>query len=259
MARAIIGQLSSVIKRYKELKAESRRLKANLERLRNVTGIFVSFEGIECAGKSTQQKKLCDYLENKKVEFLSTGEPGGTDIGKSIRNIWKANKFSNMSPKTELFLLAAARHQHIVEKIKPALGKGFIVITDRFFDSTFAYQAYGRGLDMNLIKKINHISTEGLVPDLTFLLDIFPEKSLERLKHRTVKTSKGRNRKVGLDRIENEKLDFFQRVRNGYLILMKEEPQRFKLIDGEKDIEEIHLDIINYLEEFLKQKDFELK
>jgi len=212
-----------------------------------VAGIFISFEGIECAGKSTQHEKLCNYLKEKKVNFISTSEPGGTEIGISIRNIFTNGKFRNMASKTELFLLAAARHQHIAGLIKPYMEKGYIVITDRFSDSTVAYQAFGRGLDLNLIKNINDLATEGLYPDLTFLLDISPEKSLQRLLKRTESSS----RKP--DRIEQEKLDFFQKVRDGYFFLAKTEPARFKVLDADRDIDEIHREIINTLQSLLKK------
>ena len=212
-------------------------------------GIFISFEGIECAGKTTQHKKLCDYLEEMKIKFISTSEPGGTTIGKSIRTILLTNdKICNMASKAELFLFAADRNQHINELIKPSLEKGITVITDRFADSTFAYQAFGRGINSELIKNINDIATEGLYPDITFLLDISPEKVIKRLSTRAKAT------KVKLDRIEKEKLDFFQKVREGYLYLANTEAHRFKMLNAEEDIEEIHKKIIFHLTSFLKEK-----
>lgn len=211
-----------------------------------MAGIFISFEGLEGAGKSTQQKKLCDYLEEKKVKFVSSTEPGGTDTGNAIRNILLIDKkCNNMKPVTELFLFSAARYQHVCEIIKPSLEKGYIVITDRYVDSTIAYQSYGRGLDLKLIKNMNRIATGGLYPDITFFLDISPEESMERLLNRMATTSKK------LDRIEEEKIDFFQKVRKGYLKLVKGAPERFKIIDAMEDIEEIHRKIIFHLKDFI--------
>ena len=213
-----------------------------------MAGIFISFEGIECAGKSTQQEKLCNYLQEKNIKFISTSEPGGTEIGKALRNIWKDCRFSNMKAKTELFLLAAARHQHVAELIKPHLEKDYVVISDRFADSTVAYQAYGRGLDMSLIKEVSDLATEGLYPVLTFLLDIAPEKSFKRLALRS-KSGAG-----ALDRIEQEELEFFRKVRGGYFSIAKNYPERFKILDGEKDADVIHREIISYLKVLLKDK-----
>ena len=211
-----------------------------------MAGIFISFEGLEGAGKSTQHRKLCDYLEEKKVKFVSSTEPGGTDTGNSIRNILIDKKFNNMKPVTELFLFSAARYQHVCEIIKPSLEKGYIVITDRYVDSTIAYQSYGRGLDLKLIKNMNRIATDGLYPDITFLLDISPEESMERLLNRVATTSKK------LDRIEEERIDFFQKVRKGYLKLVKADRERFKILDAREDIEEIHRKIIFHLKDFIK-------
>jgi dTMP kinase len=211
-----------------------------------LAGIFISFEGLEGAGKSTQYKKLCSYLEKKKVKFVSSNEPGGSEIGNSIKTILINNKFNNMQSKTELFLFSAARYQHVCEVIKPSLANGYMVITDRYVDSTIAYQAYGRGLDLDLIKNINRIATDGVYPDLTFLLDICPKKSIERLLKRVAITQKK------LDRIEEEKIEFFQKVREGYLALAKAEPGRFKIIDAEEDIDKIHNKIIKYLTELLR-------
>jgi dTMP kinase len=212
-----------------------------------LAGIFISFEGLEGAGKSTQHRKLCNYLEEKKVKFVSSTEPGGTDIGNSIRNILLIDKkCNNMKPVTELFLFSAARYQHVFEIIKPSLEKGYLVITDRYVDSTIAYQSYGRGLDLKLIKHMNRIATDGLYPDITFLLDISPKESMERLLNRVATTQKK------LDRIEEERIDFFQKVRKGYLKLVKADPERFKILDAREDIEEIHRKIIFHLKNFIK-------
>jgi len=216
-----------------------------LERLNNLAGIFISFEGLEGAGKSTQHKKLCNYLEEKNVKFVSSTEPGGTDTGNSIRNILLDKKFNKIKPVTELLLFSAARYQHVCEVIKPSLEKGYIVITDRYVASTIAYQSYGRGLNLRLIKHMNRIATDGLYPDITFMLDITPEQSMERLLNRVATTSKK------LDRIEEEKIEFFKKVRKGYLKLAKADPEKFRILDACEDLEEIHRKILFHLKDFI--------
>ncbi|HPZ10142.1 MAG TPA: dTMP kinase [Candidatus Eremiobacteraeota bacterium] len=212
-----------------------------------MSGIFISFEGLEGAGKSTQHKKLCAYLEKKNIDFISSSEPGGTEIGRSLRNVLIDNRFNNMESLTEVFLFSASRYQHVCEVIKDALQKGYMVITDRYVDSTIAYQSYGRGLDINLIKYLNEIATDRIYPHITFLLDITPEKSIERLLNRVSLTHKK------LDRIEEEKLEFFQRVREGYLFLAKAEVERFKVIDAREDVDTIHRKIIRHVGKVLKK------
>jgi len=203
----------------------------------SVTEGFISFEGIEGTGKTTQAKLLADYLGERGYDVLTTEEPGGTDIGIRIRNLL-LDPLSRMDPLTELFLYSASRNQLIKEVIEPALKGGKIVITDRFTDSTLAYQGYARGVDLRIIQVINNIATHTLKPSLTILLDVEVEKGLER------------NRRINKDdRFEMETIKFHRRVREGYLKLLEEEPERIRLIDASGSIEEVHREIVKVVEE----------
>ncbi len=199
----------------------------------NMKGVFITFEGIEGAGKSTQAKKLYEYLISKGKNAVLTREPGGTKTGKKIREILLSHSNEIFSPISELFLYEADRNFHIHNVIKPNLEKGNYVICDRFIDSTLAYQGYARGLDIELIKGLNKIAAEGLEPNITFLIDIPIEISLQRL---------GNNK----DRIENENIEFHKRLRKGFLKIAEEEDRIF-VIDGTKDIESIFQEIIDIL------------
>ncbi|MEA1963678.1 MAG: dTMP kinase [Candidatus Aerophobetes bacterium] len=190
--------------------------------------MFISFEGIDKSGKSTQVSLLSDYLRNKGYEVIKTCEPGGTKLGEKIKALLlhSSNKISEV---TELFLYLADRKEHIEKVIKPALREREIVICDRFLDATVAYQGYGRGLDIAWIDKLNEITTQGILPDITFLLDIYPSLSKQR---------GGED-----DRIEEEKVTFYEKVRQGYLEIAKSYPKRIKVIKGELTLKEIHLTI----------------
>jgi dTMP kinase len=197
-------------------------------------GIFLSFEGIEGTGKTIQSRLLCENLVKKGYEVILTEEPGGTRIGLKIRDVLLSVENKEMTPITELLLYNASRAQHINEVILPALRKGVIVITDRFTDSTVAYQGFGRRIDLGYIDFIQRIVTEGLKPDITLLLDLDVETGLMR--------NKGINK---TDRLELEDVEFHKRVRDGYLKIAAKEPERIKLIDGSGSIEEIHSKVIN--------------
>lgn len=187
-----------------------------------IKGFFITFEGSEGCGKSTQSKSLYDYLKRKGFSVIYLREPGGTKISEKIREILLDSKNDSMSAESEMLLYMAARAQVVAELIKPALLKGKIVICDRFLDSTLAYQGYGLGMDKCLIQQIGDFVTGGIKPDLTFLMDL-PVKA--GLSHRS-----------GLkDRIEKRSLSYHDRVREGYLSLAKEEPQRIKIIKVEID------------------------
>ncbi|TAN45048.1 MAG: dTMP kinase [Nitrospirae bacterium] len=191
-------------------------------------GIFISFEGIDGCGKTTQSRALQEYFRSKGREAVLTLEPGGTLIGTRIREVLLQPEHKEMSPVTELLLYNAARAQHIAEKILPELKKGTVVITDRFTDSTTAYQGYGRGMDLSLINSINDIATNGIKPDLTILLDLDPEAGL------------GRNKSVNkVDRFELEALAFHQKVRKGFLEIAGMERERFELIDASLPVGEV--------------------
>ncbi|OGW37528.1 MAG: dTMP kinase [Nitrospirae bacterium RBG_13_39_12] len=203
-------------------------------------GIFISFEGIEGTGKTVQSKLLYQYLIKKGYGVILTEEPGGTRIGLKIRELLLSIENKDMTSITELLLYNASRAQHIKEVILPAMKKGAIVITDRFTDSTVAYQGYGRGIDLNLIDSIEKTVTNGLKPDITIMLDLDAETGLKR--------NKGINK---IDRLELEDIKFHKLVRNGYLEIAAKEPQRIKLTDASEDIEEIHRKIVNIVIDYI--------
>ena len=196
--------------------------------------LFITFEGVEGAGKSTQMQRLAWSLEEEGVQVWRTREPGGTHISEQIREILLEREHHQMFDSTELLLYAASRAQHVEECISPALKRGRIVISDRFADSTTAYQGYGRGLDIGLIHLINRVATNGLVPDLTIVLDVPVQVGLER----------ARLRQRSIDRMEAENLEFHQRVCEGYLAIAKEEPSRVAVINAEQNPQQVHDEIL---------------
>jgi dTMP kinase len=182
-------------------------------------GLFITFEGGEGCGKSTQSKLLLKKLEQKNIPAVLTHEPGGTALGNELRKTLKRKRDSSLSPQAELFLFAASRVQLVAEVIRPALEAGKVVICDRFTHSTMVYQGYGRGLDFTAIKMVNNMATRHLNPDLIILLDIPPEQGL--IRKQSLK-----------DRFELEELSFHQRVREGYLKTAAAEPDRWLVIDA---------------------------
>jgi dTMP kinase len=181
--------------------------------------LFITFEGGEGCGKSTQSRLLWKKLTQQSIPVILTHEPGGTALGNEIRKALKRKGGSTISPQAELLLFAASRAQLVAEVIGPALEDGNVVICDRFSHSTVAYQGYGRGLDLTIVETVNSVATGNLKPDLTILLDIPPEQGLARK----------RNRK---DRFESEDLGFHRRVREGYLRMAAAEPDRWLVIDA---------------------------
>lgn len=196
--------------------------------------LFISFEGIEGSGKSTQTKKLHEFFLSQKIDAILTREPGGTPASEKIREILIDEKITKLEAKTELFLNFAARLEHVEKLIKPALKQNKIVISDRFFDSTYAYQGSGFGLDENLIDEVKKITLQNFTPDITFLIDVSVETAFSRIQNR-------------LDNNRYEKLgqDFHEKVRRGFLQLAKKNP-RIKVIDGTKTAEEIFTEIIRH-------------
>jgi len=182
-------------------------------------GLFITFEGGEGCGKSTQSRLLLKKLEQQNVPVVLTHEPGGTALGNELRKTLKRKQGSSISPQAELFLLAASRAQLVAEVIRPALKEGKVVICDRFTHSTMVYQGYGRGLDFTAIKMVNNMATRHLNPDLIILLDISPEQGLAR--KQSLK-----------DRFELEDLSFHRRVREGYVKMAAAEPDRWLVIDA---------------------------
>ena len=193
-------------------------------------GLFITFEGGDGCGKTTQIKLLDEYLRNKGYKTLLTREPGSKGLGEKVREIL-LNYDGDVSPVCESFLFLADRAQNVDCLIKPALEEGAIVICDRHTDSSVAYQGYGRGLNIDRIKKLNSIATSGLNPDLTIVLDVDVETSQKRV---------GAEK----DRMESAGIEFFERVRKGYLEIAKQEPERVKVVDSTKTINEIHKEIL---------------
>ncbi|MBI3014167.1 MAG: dTMP kinase [Candidatus Tectomicrobia bacterium] len=219
-----------------------------------MTGKFITFEGVEGCGKSTQMEEAYRFLAGKKIPIVATREPGGTTIGNEIRNILLNRAHHGMQALTELLLYLAARAQHVKEVIRPALEAGKIVLCDRFHDSTLAYQGYGRGIDMDTISKLNALATDGIVPDLTFLLDIDVEEGLERARQRSAQMSAGTHR-VGarLDRFEEDTLEFHRRIRAGYLTLAMQDPRRYVLIPAAGTPDDVRSRVLETLGRFLKE------
>jgi len=189
--------------------------------------LFITFEGGEGSGKSFQAKELYRKLSQLAIPALLTHEPGGTPFGKKLGRWLKWGQGTDISPLTELMLFNASRAQLVAEVIQPGLENGKVVISDRYADSTTAYQGYGRGLDLDMVKATNSAATQGLKPDLTILLDIPAEEGLDR------KKAKSR------DRFEREALAFHQRVREGYLRLAADDPKRWLVIDASQSKQEI--------------------
>lgn len=196
-------------------------------------GLFITFEGPDGCGKTTQMKLLAEYLEKKGEEVVLTREPGGKGLGEKVREIL-LNYDGEVSDRCESFLFLADRAQNIDIIVNPAVKAGKIVLCDRHIDSTVAYQGYGRGLDIERINMLNSLATNGKKPDLTFVFDVDVETSMKRV---------GKEK----DRMESAGIDFHNRVRQGYLELAKQEPNRIKVIDATKSIEEIHDEVIKIL------------
>jgi len=206
--------------------------------------MFISFEGIEGSGKTTQAKHTVRFLQDKGHGCVITREPGGTRIGEKIRAILLDPLSNGMDPMTELLLYMADRAQHIKEYILPLLSDGKIVLCDRYYDATMAYQGFARGLDIGLIENIHKLLFENLKPDITLLLDLPAEIGLAR----AWKQINNGNRISQETRFEEERLSFHKRVRAGYLELSRLEPERFRVIDASRDEHEVREEIIKILD-----------
>ena len=196
-------------------------------------GLFITFEGADGCGKTTQLMLMAKYLKEHGAEVLVTREPGAKGLGEKLREIL-LHYDGEVSSQAEAFLFLADRAQHMDIIIKPAVVTGKIVLCDRHTDSTVAYQGYGRGIDVSRINMLNDIATGGRKPDLTIVFDVDVETSLSRV---------GKEK----DRMENAGMDFFNRVRNGYLQIAKQEPERVKVIDATQSIEAIHIQVIKFI------------
>lgn len=209
-------------------------------------GKFITFEGPDGSGKTTQVRRLTAYLQDAGFTTAATREPGGTEVAEKIRGILLDPLNRQMTDRTEALLYAASRSQHVEELIQPALADGKIVICDRFTDSTIAYQGFGRKQDLEFLAQVNEIATRGLKPDLTLLLDISPEAGMGRIF--ASRGTKG-------DRLEQQSLDFHSRVRQGFRFLAEKDPGRIKLISGEKPADEVFREIKGYVDELLSIQD----
>jgi dTMP kinase len=199
-------------------------------------GLFITFEGIDGCGKSTQRELLAEQLKQRGFEVVVTREPGGTEIGEGIRRLLISDASVHIAPTTELLLYVAARAQHVAELIKPSVEAGRIVISDRYTDSTVAFQGYGRGLDLEMVEKLNRFATGGLVPDLTIVFDLDPAMARTRLGTRPVGGLLGA--------FDEQHADFHERMRSGYLKMAKSEPSRICVVDASGSAAETHSSVM---------------
>lgn len=210
----------------------------------NYKGLFITLEGGEGSGKSTQIKVIEKYLESMALDYVTTREPGGIRISESIREVILDKNNTEMDGKTEALLYAAARRQHLVEKVIPALCEGKIVICDRFIDSSLAYQGYARGIGMKEVFEINSFAIDGYMPDLTILLDLDVREGLARVNERSGE----------INRLDLEDIKFHELVREGYIKLLKEHPNRIKRIDASASLDDVSERIINIIKEIIGKK-----
>ena len=210
---------------------------------------FITFEGGEGSGKTTQIQRLKTYLARKGIPCKVTREPGGCPIGEKVRRILLNPNHSGMVPICELLLYEAARAQHVKEVIEPLLRKNVSVLCDRFNDATIAYQGSGRKLDLGLVERLNRLATQGTEPDVTFLLDCPTDLGLKRALRRNQTLSKEKE-----GRFENEKSQFHQRVRKGYLSIARKEPHRMKVIDTRQGEDKVFQKIREVVDELIKRR-----
>ena len=202
-----------------------------------MAGFFVSVEGIEGSGKSTQIARLAQVLRAQGREVVVTREPGGTPVGQILRRLLLDPSAPPLAPGAELLLMLADRAQHVQEVVVPGLRANKIVVSDRFMDSTTAYQGYGRGVELNLLDRLNAFACGGYLPDLTFLLDLPVREGLGRAQQRRSSTE-------AIDSFEAESIDFHERVRAGFLEVARTNPQRVYVLDAARSVEEIHQEIL---------------
>lgn len=212
-----------------------------------MAGWFITFEGVEGSGKTTQIRLAGEFLRERGLPVVTTQEPGGTPLGDRIRELLLNRGGFDISGEAEVFLFAAARAQHTDAVILPALEAGKIVLCDRFSDATIAYQAYGRGLPLEPVREICRFASRGLVPHLTILFDLPVEAGLERAFRRIA----GREGNLREDRFEREHLDFHRRIREGYLAIARQEPGRLKVVDASRGVEPTRREVQSVLSAFL--------
>lgn len=204
-------------------------------------GLFITAEGMDGSGKTTQIRLMEEYIKKKGLEVVLTREPGGTAISEKIRSIILDPENTEMADVTEMMLYAASRAQHVEELIKPSVDEGKVIICDRFIDSTYVYQGFGRGIDINRIEEINRIAMKGIFPDITLFFDLSPEIALKRRLGATAG-----------DRIENENMEFHMKVYEGYKRLAHMYPERIKVVDASREAGEIFEDVKKYLDKSLE-------
>jgi len=210
-------------------------------------GVFITLEGVEGAGKTTQARRLVAVLEARGFPVLYSREPGGTAIGERIRELLLDDRHGEMVPEAEMLLFAASRAQFVREVVLPALAAGRVVVSERYVEASLAYQGYGRGLDVGVVRAVNAVATAGCVPDLTLLLDLPPEVGLTRARHAPGKAGPpGRG-----DRLEQETEAFHRRVREGFLALAAESPQHIVVVDASRSADEVHAAILAAVDRLL--------
>lgn len=212
--------------------------------------MFITLEGIEGSGKTTQLASIAGFLENSGYACMMTREPGGTEIGRKIRRILLDRDHCMLNGMAELLLYTADRVQHVSEKIRPALDGGKVVLCDRFYDSTIAYQGAARGIDPETIRALNRLVLKDISPDITFLLDLPPEVGLLR----AWEEINAGARDMAQSRFERENLLFHQKVRAAYLALAEAEPRRFRVIDADAPADDVRKSLITHLKRFLEAK-----
>jgi dTMP kinase len=205
-------------------------------------GVLITFEGVEGSGKSTQAERLHKWLSEQGVACILSREPGGTAIGEQVRDILLDPDNRAMDGLTELFLYLASRNQHVREKVRPALEKGMVVILDRYIDSSSAYQGFGRGLGARPVSRLNKLAIAGLRPHLTVLVDV------------PVKVGQDRKEATSLDRLERERVEFHESVREGYLRIARRARGRFRVLDGRRPAEELERAVQTLVKQLLSRK-----
>jgi len=206
--------------------------------------LFVTFEGLEGSGKSSQIASVFDYFIQKGKKVIRTREPGGTFIAEKIRDLIIHQQEEKLSERAELLLMLAARAQHVDELIRKNMGQVDLILCDRFTDSTLAYQGGGRGMDMNVLKNLNHHATDGIKPDITFLMDLQVSDSQARIEHRKKRNYK----KKKIDRFESETISFHERIRKTYLQLAENEPERFLVLNAIEKPQVIFQKMVDHIE-----------
>ncbi|WP_342498752.1 dTMP kinase [Bacillus sp. FSL R5-0820] len=209
-----------------------------------MSGMFITFEGPEGAGKTTVIRKVYEEMERQGYAVMATREPGGIDIAEQIREVILNEKNTKMDAKTEALLYAAARRQHLAEKVEPALKRGETVLCDRFVDSSLAYQGYARGLGIEEVKSINDFAINGTMPQMTIYFSITPEEGLKR-----IDANQGREK----NRLDMETLNFHQMVREGYEQLIAQSPERFRVVDASQAVQDVFNEVFQLIQDTLKK------